>query len=112
MATCFLYGFTWFYGLKLFLKHLFSPSILFVGTMWLLTRMGALPMNLLPDAYAAFVKPYVPREWYRTDLEVVDSRVKTWENKFWAFVHRVLPASNHPLAEKAFFAGIILAGLV
>jgi hypothetical protein len=42
----------------------------------------------------------------------VGDQVKTMERKFWAFVHRVLPASNHPVAEKAFFAGIVLAGLV
>ena len=39
-------------------------------------------------------------------------KIKSAEKRFWAFVHRVLPASQHPAAEKAFFAGIVLAGLV
>ena len=46
MGVCFLYGFTWFYGLKLFLKHLFSPILFFLGSMFLLTRMGVLPESL------------------------------------------------------------------
>lgn len=112
VGVCFVYGFSWFYGLKLFLKHLFSPVLLFVSTMWLLTRMRVLPVNLLPDAFNAYLKPYVPREWQTPDLNVVGNEVKSAEKKFWAFVHRVLPASHHPVAEKAFFAGIILAGLV
>ena len=112
MGVCFLYGFTWFYGLKLFLKHLFSPILLFLGSMFLLTRMGVLPESLGREAYAGYVEPYVPKEWKDPSLEVVDDWVKTSERKFWAFVRRTLPACNHPVAEKTFFAGIILAGLV
>ena len=112
MGVCFLYGFTWFYGLKLFLKHLFSPILFFLGSMFLLTRMGVLPESLGREAYAAYVEPYVPKEWKDPSLEVVDDWVKTAERKFWAFVRRTLPACNHPVAEKTFFAGIILAGLV
>ena len=112
MMTCFLYGFSWFYGVKLFLKHLFSPCALFLGTMWLLTRMGALPERLGPEVYEAYVKPWIPREWTDAKLEVSGDKVKTYERKFWASVHRILPATLHPTCEKVFFAGILLAGLV
>ena len=108
MMTCFLYGFSWFYGVKLFLKHLFSPCALFLGTMWLLTRMGALPERLGPEAYEAYVKPWIPREWTDAKLEVSGDKVKTYERKFWASVHRILPATLHPTCEKVFFAGILL----
>ena len=112
MLTCFLYGFSWFYGVKLFLKHLFSPCALFLGSMWLLTRMGVLPERLGPEAYEAYVEPWIPREWTDAGLEVSGDKVKTCERKFWASVHRILPATAHPTCEKVFFAGILLAGLV
>lgn len=112
MMTCFLYGFSWFYGVKLFLKHLFSPCALFLGSMWLLTRMGVLPERLGPEAYEAYVKPWIPKEWTDAKLEVSGDAVKTCERKFWASVHRALPATAHPTCEKVFFAGILLAGLV
>jgi len=46
------------------------------------------------------------------DDKVITDRVKLCEKRFWNFWHRQLPASDHPLAEKAFSAGILLAGLV
>ena len=55
----------------------------------------------------------MPKEWRKTKVsdEVVDDKVKELEKRFWQFVKRVLPACDTPTAEKAFFAGIILAGL-
>ena len=100
MSVCFLYGFTWFYGLKLFLKHLFSPILFFLGSMFLLTRMGVLPESLGREAYAAYVEPYVPKEWKDPSLEVVDDWVKTAERKFWAFVkddkRAIIPSRRRP----------------
>ena len=112
MLTCFLYGFAWFYGLKLFLKHLFSPCALFLGSMWLLTKMKVLPERLGPEAYEAYVAPWIPKEWTDARLTITGDKVKTYERKFWASVHRILPASQNPTCEKVFFAGILLAGLV
>lgn len=111
MGVCFLYGFTWFYGIKLALKHLFSPVLFFLGTMLVLSRMGAMPENLVGNAFESYVAPLMPRELTDKNLETGD-RVKSAERKFWAFVHRTLPACKDPVAEKAFFAGILLAGLV
>lgn len=102
--------------MKLFLKNFFSPVLLFMGSMFLLTKTGVLPESLGREAYEGYVKPRVPKEWRDfkkgvTD-EVVDDKVKEVEKRFWQFVKRVLPACDTPMAEKAFFAGIILAGLV
>lgn len=112
MAICFTYGFAWSYGIKFALKRLFVPVALFVASMFLLTTTGALPKNLLQDAYKSYIKPCAPKEWLSADLDVVGDVVKSGERRFWASVHRVLPVSNNPLAEKAFFAGILLSGLV
>jgi hypothetical protein len=113
LGVCFLYGFTWFYGLKLFLKNFFSPVVLFLGSMFILTKAGVLPESLGREAYEGYVKPRVPKEWrdFKVSDEVVDDKVKEVEKRFWQFVKRVLPACDTPTAEKAFFAGIILAGL-
>jgi hypothetical protein len=115
LGVCFLYGFTWFYGVKLFLKTAFSPLMLFFGTMTILTKTNVLPESLAREAYEAYVKPRIPKEW-KKDLSApvetaVDDRVRDMEKRFWKFVKRVLPACSTPTAEKAFFAGIILAGL-
>jgi hypothetical protein len=113
LATCFVYGFAWFYFLKLLLKNLFTPVAFFLGTMWILTQTNALPRDLGPRAYDAYVKPYAPREWTAPrDADEANDVVKRWERRFWDSVHRILPASDHPLAEKAFFVGVVLAGLV
>jgi len=113
LGVCFLYGFTWFYGVKLFLKNFFSPVLLFMGSMFILTKAGVLPESLGREAYEGYVKPRVPKEWreFKVSDEVVDDKVKEVEKRFWQFVKRVLPACDTPTAEKAFFAGIILAGL-
>lgn len=115
LGVCFLYGFTWFYGVKLFLKTLFSPLVLFFGTMFLLTKAGVLPESLGREAYEGYVKPRIPKEW-KKDLQSpiedgVEDKVRKFEKQFWKFVKRVLPACSTTTAEKAFFAGIILAGL-
>ena len=113
LGVCFLYGFTWFYGVKLFLKNFFSPVLLFLGSMFILTKAGVLPESLGREAYEGYIKPRVPKEWrdFKVSDEVVDDKVKEVEKRFWQFVKRVLPACDTPTAEKAFFAGIILAGL-
>jgi hypothetical protein len=79
--------------------------------MLVLSRMGAMPENLVGNAFESYVAPLMPRELTDKNLETGD-RVKSAERKFWAFVHRTLPACKDPVAEKAFFAGILLAGLV
>ena len=67
MSTSALYGFVIFYGIKIALKRLFAPVLLFTGTTQLLFRMRALRVS--PGMmYDSFVKPYLPVE-YRRNLE-------------------------------------------
>lgn len=123
-GTSVLYGFVGFYALKLALKRLFAPVALFAVSTQILWKMRALSVSprMLYDAY---VRPYLPREYQKNleDFSVKALKTKAAENalrdgwwdkqerRFWACAHRILPACNSPLGERALIFGIILAGL-
>jgi hypothetical protein len=124
-ATSLLYGFVIFYGVKLALKRLFAPVLLFVSTTHLLYKMRTLRVSPFM-LYEDLIKPYMPLE-YQKNLEdfsakamkskVVDKKLlhDGWwdrqERRFWACAHRLLPACDSPIGERAFVIGILLAGL-
>ena len=124
-ATSLLYGFVVFYGVKLALKRLFAPVLLFVSTTHLLYKMRTLRVSPFM-LYEDLIKPYMPLE-YQKNLEdfsakamkskVVDKKLlhDGWwdrqERRFWACAHRLLPACNSSIGERAFVIGILLAGL-
>lgn len=124
-ATSLLYGFVIFYGVKLALKRLFAPVLLFVSTTHLLYKMRTLRVSPFM-LYEGLIKPYMPLE-YQKNLEdfsakamkskVVDKKLlhDGWwdrqERRFWACAHRLLPACDSPIGERAFVIGILLAGL-
>jgi len=124
MSTSAMYGFVAFYGIKIALKRLFAPVLLFVGTTQLLFRMRALKIS--PGMmYESFVKPYLPVEYQKNLQEFSAGALKSkaarnamhdgwWdkqERRFWTCAHRLLPACDSPMGERAFVFGVILAGL-
>jgi len=124
MSTSALYGFVIFYGIKIALKRLFAPVLLFTGTTQLLFRMRALRVS--PGMiYDSFVKPYLPVEYRRNLEEFSVGALKSkaarnamrdgwWdkqERRFWTCAHRLLPACDSRIGERAFIFGVILAGL-
>jgi len=124
MSTSAMYGFVAFYGIKIALKRLFAPVLLFAGTTQLLFRMRALKIS--PGMmYDSFVKPYLPVEYQKNLEEFSVGALKSkaarnamhdgwWdkqERRFWTCAHRLLPACDSPMGERAFVFGIILAGL-
>ena len=124
MSTSALYGFVIFYGIKIALKRLFAPVLLFTGTTQLLFRMRALRVS--PGMmYDSFVKPYLPVEYRRNLEEFSVGALKSkaarnamrdgwWdkqERRFWTCAHRLLPACDSRIGERAFIFGVVLAGL-
>ena len=124
MSTSALYGFVIFYGIKIALKRLFAPVLLFTGTTQLLFRMRALRVS--PGMmYDSFVKPYLPVEYRRNLEEFSVGALKSkaarnamrdgwWdkqERRFWTCAHRLLAACDSRIGERAFIFGVILAGL-
>jgi len=115
MATAALYGFVFFYAIKMALKRLFAPMVVFAGTTQLLYKMRAVQIS--PTMmYERFVKPYVPVEYRRSlnefgDKATDDTYWKKQEKRFFACAHRILPASDSPMGERALLLGILLAGL-
>ena len=124
MSTSAMYGFVAFYGIKIALKRLFAPVLLFAGTTQLLFRMRALKIS--PGMmYDSFVKPYLPVEYQKNLEEFSVGALKSkaarnamhdgwWdkqERRFWTCAHRLLPACDSPMGERAFVFGVILAGL-
>ena len=124
MSTSALYGFVIFYGIKIALKRLFAPVLLFTGTTQLLFRMRALRVS--PGMmYDSLVKPYLPVEYRRNLEEFSVGALKSkaarnamrdgwWdkqERRFWTCAHRLLPACDSRIGERAFIFGVVLAGL-
>ena len=124
MGTSCLYGFVIFYAIKLALKRLFAPVALFAFTTQLLWKMRALSASPWM-MYNAWVRPRLPIEYQKNVEEFSSKALRTraaenalhdgwWdkqERRFWACAHRLLPACNSPMGERALVFGIILAGL-
>ena len=73
MGVCFLCWFTWFDSLALFLKHLFSPILFFLGSTFSRPGWGVLPESLGARVAAVYVEPccahaggYDPSRWWTT----------------------------------------------
>jgi hypothetical protein len=115
LATSVLYGFVFFYAIKVALKRFFAPMLLFTGTTQLLYNMRAVkisPMML----YDSFIKPYMPSEYQRSlndfgDKAMNDSWWQKQERRFFTCAHRILPACDSPMGERALILGVLLAGL-
>jgi len=115
LATSVLYGFVFFYAIKVALKRFFAPMLLFTSTTQLLYNMRAVkisPMML----YDSFIKPYMPREYQRSlndfgDKAMNDSWWQKQERRFFTCAHRILPACDSPMGERALILGVLLAGL-
>ena len=115
LATSVLYGFVFFYAIKVALKRFFAPMLLFTGTTQLLYNMRAVkisPMML----YDSFIKPYMPSEYQRSlndfgDKAMNDSWWQKQERRFFTCAHRILPACDSPMGERALMLGVLLAGL-
>lgn len=124
MATSALYGFAAFYGIKIALKRLFAPFALFWGTTQLLFRMHAVKISPAM-LHERLIRPYLPIEYQKSlnDFAVAAMKTKAaknamrdgwWdkqERRFWTCAHRLLPACDSAMGERAFVFGVILAGL-
>ena len=124
MATSALYGFAAFYGIKIALKRLFAPFALFWGTTQLLFRMHAVKISPAM-LHERLIRPYLPIEYQKSlnDFGVAAMKTKAaknamrdgwWdkqERRFWTCAHRLLPACDSAMGERAFVFGVILAGL-
>ena len=124
MATSALYGFAAFYGIKIALKRLFAPFALFWGTTTLLFRMRAVQISPAM-LHERLIRPYLPIEYQKSlnDFGVAAMKTKVaknamrdgwWdkqERRFWTCAHRLLPACDSAMGERAFVFGVILAGL-